>query len=280
MEKVTTKGTLPFIHKIMAAHYRGHDLTFLTRLFQQVQRLFEGKYTGYQACDTPYHNFTHMCEATVAVTRLLDGHLKSGRAPRLSARDFELAIVASLLHDSGYIKERGDRRGSGAKYTLTHVARSMKLAGKFLPSFGCSRREIRAVQTAISCTSNEFDLRRIRFRNAVERFLGYALATGDVLGQMAAPEYPRRLPRLYREFVEATKYAKISCGGIADFRCEKDLFRKTRAFFDCCMFPKIKTQWGGVHRELLHHFGSGRNEYLEAVERNLKRIDRMARAPR
>ena len=47
---------------------------------------------------------------------------------------FEFGMLAILMHDTGYLKKRGDNEGTGAKYTLTHVDRSIQFAGELMIS--------------------------------------------------------------------------------------------------------------------------------------------------
>jgi len=58
---------------------------------------------------------------------LIDGWHHAKATPLLSVRDFELAMAAVLLHDTGYLKLRSDREGTGAKYTLVHVHPQLRL---------------------------------------------------------------------------------------------------------------------------------------------------------
>jgi len=46
------------------------------------------------------------------------------------------------------------------------------------------------------------DVTRLVFRTELEKLVGFALATADLLGQMAAPDYVDKLPILYLEFAE------------------------------------------------------------------------------
>ena len=152
MDISTPADTLDFIEGIFLSHFPNQPTSFTEEVLKGVERLFAGEYEGYLASDTAYHDFKHTCEASVAVARLLDGHIKSGQPPNLSARDFELSVAAILLHDSGFMKERGDDEGTGAKYTVTHVERSGQFAAKFLPPYGVTEDEIRFVELAIECT--------------------------------------------------------------------------------------------------------------------------------
>jgi hypothetical protein len=276
---IPTDETPGFVEAIFLAHFPERAPEFLRAVFREVQNLFAGNYPGYQACDTAFHDLAHTFHATVATVRLLDGHLKAGNPPKLGARDFELAVAGILLHDSGFIKRRGDNDGTGAKYTLTHVARSAEFAVEFLPPLGVTADEVRIVQLAICCTKASVDVSRLQFRDERERFLGRALGTGDILGQMAAPDYPEKLPALYREYVEAVAHSKLRNGGIASYKSAEDLLRRAREFYDCYVKQMLDTQWAEVHQCLRHHFPDGRNHYLDAIEINLKRIDQLLNRP-
>ena len=258
--------TLEFVRGVFHTNFPDKSPDFLTTLFQKVTDLFTGHYPGYQACDTKFHDIGHTCQATVATVRILDGQIKTSHAPRLAARDFELAVAAILLHDAGYIKETGDNSGTGAKYTLIHVERSADFAAKFLPPLGVTEDEVRVVRLAIQCTGVQVDTSRLAFRDEGERFIGCALGTGDMLGQMAAANYPEQLPALFREFEEA---------GMTAYRDATDLMRQTRGFYIAHVRELLEDEWGKVYRVLPYHFGNGRNLYIEAIEHNLDRIDRL-----
>ena len=266
---------LPFIKQTFGFHFPTESIDFIDRVFEQVGDLFEGRYPGYQSSDTAYHDFTHTCEATVAVACILDGHLRSGKPPTLSRRDFELTVVAGLLHDSGFIKEIGDVEGTGAKYTITHVQRSGEFSARFLDQFDVTPDEIRLVQLAIECTGVQVDVDSLPFRNKRERFIGSVVGTGDMLGQMAAPDYPDKLDRLYREFAEASTYPDAKDSGIDTYTGVSDLMRKTRGFYEGYVLSMLETQWGGVHQVLEFHFEEGKNEYFQSIAANLERIDQM-----
>ena len=96
---------------------------------------------------------------------------------------------------------------------------------------------------------------------------------GDI--QMADPDYPRRLPALFREYSEAVAFSGLRNGGIASYTDAVDLMRKSRHFYNDYVKRMLNTQWASVHKALTHHFPGGKNLYLEAVEANLKRIDEL-----
>ena len=194
--------------------------------------------------------------------------------PRVGSLDFQLIIVATLLHDSGFIKQIGDNEGTGAKYILTHVERSQKFAANFLPGFGLTVDEIILIQLFIRCTGVKVDVDRVPFYDDRERFFGWVLGTGDILGQMAAPDYPERLSRLYEEFTEAAAYSNTNGSGIEVYHSAEDLMRQTRDFYEGYVKQLLERQWGEVHKALLHHFDDGKNHYFNSIEANLDHIER------
>ena len=265
--------TRAFVSDLMRRHFPNQRGDLAKKLFLQVDDLFAGNFPGYQCSDTAYHDLRHTCEATAATARLLDGHLNGGSQPTITARDFELATVAALIHDSGYIKQTGDNDGTGAKYTLTHVQRSADFAGRLLPSLGVAAVEVGIVQSAIHCTDAYVNVSQIEFASPVAKYIACAVGTADILSQMAAGDYPEQLPDLYKEFVEAAAYSGLRGTGIASYRSAEDLLSRTREFYEVHVQRLLTEQWGGVYRDLEHHFGNGTNEYLTAIETNLQRID-------
>ncbi len=278
IDTVPPEETLRLTSAIFLAHFPGQSTDFASAVFHQVQNAFAGTYPGYQRCDTAFHDLAHTCQATVATVRIFDGHLKSGRPPALTPRDFELGVAGILLHDIGFLKETGDDSGTGAKYTLAHVDRGARFAEKFLPQFGVTRNETRMVQLAIHSTAINGDTSELAFRDERERFIGCALGTGDILGTMAAADYPERLPALYREFAEATTYSHVREGEIQHYLNAEDLLRKTRGFYQGHVRRMLDQQWRQVYRALAYHFADGHDHYLQAIEANLDRIDRILAA--
>ena len=138
--------------------------------------------------------------------QLLEGRYRARVTPVLDIRHFELAIAAVLLHDTGYLKLRSDREGTGAKYTLVHVIRSCAFAASYLPTIGFTGDETELIMNAIRCTGPRSSISQLHFSGDVERFIGCALATADFLGQMAAPDYVDELAFLYAEFEESDDF--------------------------------------------------------------------------
>src|SRR5690349_471968 len=112
--------------------FRKGDPQFVTRAFRWADECFTGGYADYQPVDARYHDFEHTLQGTLCMARLLQGRHEAGVEPAMSQRLFELGLLAILLHDTGYLKRRDDTEGTGAKYTVVHVARSAEFAEELL----------------------------------------------------------------------------------------------------------------------------------------------------
>jgi hypothetical protein len=188
---------------------------------------------------------------------------------------FELGMLAMLTHDTGYLKKRGDNEGTGAKYTLIHVDRSIQFAGELMRGHGFQIEEIQAVQNMIRCTGVNVKLDTIQFQSQLERIVGYALGTADLLGQMAASDYVDKLPILYLEFAEASRHSpdgKMKAGGF--FTSAEDLLQKTPLFWEGYVRNKINRDFLGLYRCLNDPYPDGPNPYLQRIESNIARLSR------
>ncbi len=249
--------------------------------FQWVVDAFEGRYRDYLPIDAKYHDLEHTMQGTLCMARLLGARQRAGGRPSVSQRMFELGLLAILLHDTGYLKQRGDAGGTGAKYTLTHVARSVRFAEELLLEKGLSLAEIRSVQNMIRCTGVHVDLNRIPFQSELERIVGFCLGTGDLLGQMAADDYVAKLPTLYAEFEESVRYYDGKMALNFDFKSAADLQRHTPTFWRDFVLPKLNTEFWGVYKFLNEPYPGGPNEYVRRIEANVVRVQQeQAAAPR
>jgi hypothetical protein len=244
----------------------------IDQLFHDVDALFAGRHPDYNAVDLRYHDLEHTLQATVCLAELLEGCQRSADAPQITARQFELGIAAVMLHDAGYLKLRSDRVGTGAKYTFCHVLRSCAYAASYLPTWGANEPEVGAVLSAINCTGPTKEISRLHFRDATERFIGSALASADYLGQMAAPDYPDELGVLFSEFAESDDFIHMPMGERL-FTSAEDLTARTPGFWRHVVLPKLEKEFQGAYRYLADPFPGGPNVYLEAVTRNVERIE-------
>jgi hypothetical protein len=236
--------------------------------------LFHGKNPEFQPCDTAFHDFDHTMQATAAVADLLAAHQQNPVIASLNQRDWELAIAATILHDTGYLKRRNDLDGSGAKYSAIHVGRSCFHAWDLLPPFGFSQDELRQIQNAICATAISVSMQDLPFRDPREWLIGALVATGDMLGQMAAEDYPERLAGLYLEFREATVYSRLQKASFAVHKNLLDLLEGTEIFYNGYVTRMLEQEWKGVYRILDDRHG--RNRYVDQIRHNISRVNVVA----
>jgi len=246
----------------------------LQRMFADIEAMFAGRHPAYARNDLRYHNLRHTLMAAACMAELLEGQHLAAASVSVRARDFELAIAAVLLHDSGYLKLKSDPGGTGAKYAFCHILRSCAFAASYLPELGANDIEIENVLSAINCTGPSSEIGRLRFRDPVSRMVGCALATADYLGQLSDPLYPEKLRELYREFRESDDFSNVPPERRV-FRSENDLICRTPGFWTNFVLPKLESDFQGVYRYLARPYPSGKNEYLAAVDANLAKINRM-----
>jgi len=248
------------------------DPMFVPTALVWITDCFAGKYKDYQASDARYHDLEHTLQGTLCMTRLLHGrHLADGK-PVVPQSAFQLGLLAILFHDTGYLKKHGDAGGTGAKYTLTHVTRSVQFAGEFLEGKGLSVKDILSVQNMIRCTGVNVDLSRIPFQNELEQTVGFALGTADLLGQMAADDYVDKLPTLFAEFDESARYYEGKMALTEVFSTAADLMRKTPEFWKNYVVPKINNEFWGLYRFLNQPYPGGPNDYVQRVEANIAKV--------
>jgi hypothetical protein len=250
------------------------DPQFVARVFGWIQEAFNAGCLDYQANDAPYHDLEHTLQGALCMARLLRGRHAAEAHPQLTQRMFQLGLIGILLHDSGYLKKRDDAEGTGAKYTVTHVERGARFAEEFLKVKGFNAADIRAVQNMIHCTGVDAALSVIPFQNEMEKIVGYALGTADLLGQMAADDYVEKLPVLYAEFAEAAKYSKDKAHFVGMYSSVEDLLRKTPTFWEKFVQLKLNRDFAGLHRFLNQPYPHGPNSYFERVEANMERLRR------
>jgi hypothetical protein len=248
------------------------DLLFVPRVFGWAIECFTGNCRGYQAVDTRYHDLEHTLQGTLCLARLLRGRHLAETQPRLTQPMFQLGLLAILLHDTGYLKKREDIEGTGAKYTVVHVRRSAEFAAELLQEKGYTGTEIRAVQNMILCTGVNAALSVIPFHSELEKVLGWALGTADLLGQMAAEDYVDKLPTLYAEFAEAAAFSQDRTHFIAMFSSAADLMQKTPAFWEKFVRIKLDRDFGGLHAFLNDPYPAGPNPYFERIQANIERL--------
>jgi len=250
-----------------AALELGIDARFVEKLLNLVDGLFAGRVWNYQPIDLRYHDLAHTAQASRCFLAHAEGYLSAESIAEVP-RELELGFAAILLHDSGFLKARGDDSGSGAKYTHCHVLRSAALAASLLPPLEFTRAAVDDVVGMIRCTGLNGRPEQMSFGGNLARVTACMVATSDYLGQMAAPDYVEKLPLLFAEFEEADDYVQVPRAKRM-FKSARELVSGTPGFWRGFVRPRLENEFRGVFRYL--DLGSGHNPYLEAVERNVAR---------
>ncbi len=260
------------VRAIHAVMFPDGDRRVVPRAFGWIRDCFEGRHPGYLPIDARYHDLEHTMQGTIGLAQLLQGRHAAGVEPVLTAREFELGLLAILFHDTGYLKRSDDPEGTGAKYTAIHVERSAAFASEFLAAKGYSDGDVFAIQNMICCTGVQVDLPGLRFRNEIERTIGYALGTADLLGQMAADDYLEKLVVLYDEFAEAEKFPGAPLPEAFHFPSADALMRSTQGFWEHFVLPKINDDFCRLYTFLNDPYPHGPNSFLQRIEGNLARL--------
>ncbi|MBU2490175.1 MAG: hypothetical protein KKA60_12360 [Proteobacteria bacterium] len=233
----------------------------LDRVYHDVADLYGGRYPGFRAYNTEYHDLRHTMDGILAIARMVHGAWGLGR--RLSLRDMELALIATLMHDTGYIQSVDDNRGTGAKYTLSHVQRSIDFMRSYFSENRMDEEEFQDAAAMLRCTGLGTDIGSLEFSGPDIGLCGKMLGAADILGQMADRTYLEKLLFLYYEFKEA---------GISGYDSERDLLEKTLGFYDMTK-KRLARDLDQVDQYLkpsfAERYGVARNLYEEAIEKNI-----------
>ena len=200
----------------------------------------------------------HTTDTFLALARLTHGAVLNGIS--FTDRNICVGLIAALLHDAGYVQEEHDREGTGAKYTVNHVQRSMDLLKYMGAEFGLCNEEITAGRMMIQCTDLTENVTTITFSSNEIELLSKMLGAADLLAQMADRMYLEKLLFLYREFKEA---------GVGGYEDEVDLLKRTVGFYDF-IADRLATMLDGNDRFMISHFQSrwhvNENLYQESIE--------------
>ena len=237
--------------------------------------IFNGERPGYQAIDMQYHDLDHTLQVTMCMAHLLKGRREASAQPALGMREWELAILSALLHDTGFLKETGDNPGTGAKYTFTHEKRSCDFARKYLPELGVTKAEIEDICRAMMCTGPRNSIGNVPFQREEARQIALLLVTADYLAQMSAADYLEKLPRLYMEFLEAFDHEEVPVEE-RPYKSLEQLLEMTPGFWRNFVIPLLEGEAEGVYHYLSPE--GEPNPYLVAIEKNLAELQRRQEA--
>jgi hypothetical protein len=257
---------------LYAARYAGFDAAPLLQAFSDIEALFEGRFPGYLACDTAYHDMRHTLDMTLAMARLVDGYERAHPAEPLGARRAVLGIVIALLHDSGYMRRVSESNVSnGAVFTKTHVSRSADFLLRYLPQIGFAP-EAETAARLVHFTGYEMDVDDIKVSHPRDRLIGHMVGTADLIGQMSDRMYLEKCREfLYEEFVLGAIARETLPDGreLVRYASPEDLIYKTPGFYEYVARDRIHRKLGAADRYAEAHF-DGPSLYQAEIDSNMR----------
>lgn len=248
--------------------YRREFPSSLLRVFADIGRLYRGEFPGYHSCETDYHDIQHILEVTLAMSRLMDGCVRTTSPLVMDERLFRLGTVSALFHDIGYLRRLDDNeKKHGAEYTRTHVGRGAEFMSWYLPEVGLEELADPAARI-VHFTGYEVPVGNIQIEPQY-RMVGNLLGSADILAQMADRCYLEKChDRLYPEFVlGGIARRKMPDGTIkVVYKSGKDLLSKTPAFYVNAM-KRLDDKLHKAYHYAETHFG-GENLYIVEMEKN------------
>lgn len=246
--------------------FPGVTAALFERCFVDTIRLFSGRQEGYQPCRTEYHDLRHTMEVLLATARMIHAAILSGRT--LSPQLAEFALMAALMHDTGYIQREGET-GTGGQYTLVHVERSADFFDNYGMALGLSEADRQRCCCMITATSLAVDPDALCYPDAETELAAKLVASADLLGQIADRIYLEKLLFLYQEFREA---------GVMAYANELDLLTQTCSFYKMVR-QRLDHKLGGLDSSLLLHFRErwqiDRDLYADSIALNLQYLDKL-----
>jgi hypothetical protein len=267
--------------RIYRSIYSRNQAPTLSRAFDDMVALYRGHYPGYSRCDTAYHDLQHSLEVTLAMARLLDGYERArADGPEIGERLFQLGVICALYHDIGYIRRANDtRHANGAEYTPIHVSRGGRFLKEYLPKIGME--DFADVAGAIlHFTGYETPVSQIKVPDPIFRLIGSLLGSADIIAQMSDRCYLEKCrDRLYPEFVRGgITVRRTEAGEEVVFASAEDLLRKTPGFYRNAS-RRLDVDLGGAYQYAQKHF-NGPNLYMDAVQQNIRFVEKASSQPR
>lgn len=243
------------------------DFDFIDLCFENTEKIFNGRFPGYQASNTSYHNLDHTMAVALALLRLTHGiYLQEEKA--FSPEIIECGVIAAFFHDSGLIQKISDQYGTGAKYTKFHEERSILFVHEYLKSVGRTDRMSNLCAQMIQCTKLSFSPSQLQFDSDEIKLMSYILGTADIVAQMADRVYLERLPLLLDELKE---------GGVPGYDSTVDIYHQTVTFFKEVIRKRLYVEFDGIIEAMRHHFmdrwNIDQNLYVTAIENNINYIE-------
>jgi HD-GYP domain-containing protein (c-di-GMP phosphodiesterase class II) len=255
------------IKLVISLMSKDFDYDFLDLCFENTEKIFNGRFPGYQASNTSYHNLDHTMAVALALIRLTHGIFKQ-KGQVFPPEILECGVISAFFHDTGLIQKSSDQHGTGAKYTKFHEERSILFVHEYLKSVGRTDRMSNICAQMIQCTKLSNLPSQLNFDSNEIREMGFILGTADIAAQMADRVYLERLPLLLEELKE---------GGVPGYDSTMDIYHQTVTFFKEVIRKRLYEEFGGIIEAMRHHFldrwGIDQNLYVAAIENNINYIE-------
>lgn len=234
-------------------------------IHHDIAALFKGRFDGYKASNTKYHDLEHTLSVVLCTARLLHGCAIDHGQGKL--RPFLLGIISAYYHDVGLIQTREDEGGTGAKYTIGHEERSIAFMRGHLSKAGLEEQDLGDIADMIRCTVLAVSPDTIEFSSEQVGHVGRIMGTADLLAQLADRNYLEKLLLLFKEFEEAQ---------LPGYDSELELLRKTGAFYTHVAKPRLEGPLRNLQRCMINHFtrrwDTRHDLYAESIERNMAHL--------
>ncbi len=261
------------VREIFTSIYPANYFAPVEQSFEDFEKLFEGDFKGYQACDTFYHDKQHSLDMTLALMRLIEGYNQLHPKAPLNADYAAIGIITALYHDAGYIRENGDENINGSVYTRVHVSRSANFLSQYLPMIGLADY-VEIATNIVHYTGYELKPEQIRLPDPLLHTLGYMIGSADLIAQMSDRCYLEKCrDRLYPEFVLGDIAEQIHDDGSREviYSSGEDLLQKTPDFYNLEINSRLNNVFKGVYQLAEKHFGNS-NLYVDALESNISHL--------
>jgi hypothetical protein len=256
------RDVLREIRNLLDAWYEPALVRTVIKHFHLVKKLYSGKYRGFRACNTEYHDLRHLHSVLLAAVRLLDG-CNLAMPSILPAAQVERLCLAALYYESGFIQESWDVDGTGAKYTRIHTRRSHDFIRGQAARLQIPADMVNDICRLVSVTDLAADWDDSIFPSPEACQAARILASADILGQMADRLYLEKLLFLYYELREAA---------FPGLNTAFDIIREMTTYYDATQ-DRLHGKLGSVDQYLALHFkvrhGMDVNLYQEAVDRQM-----------
>ena len=260
------------VNRIFLGLYPDTSTAQIDQAFRDLDALYHGRFPGYHACDTGYHDIQHVLDVTLAMARLMEGYERAKIGPEpFGVPLFRLGVVVALFHDCGYVRELDDTvHRNGGELTLIHVSRGARFLKTYLPQIGMG--EMAEVAAAlIHFTGYEIPVAQIEVPTLRHKLLGSLLGSADIIAQMSDRCYLEKCrDRLYPEFLAGGIARKRLPNGDEEvvFESGDDLVMKTPKFYEGAI-QRLEKDLAGSYRYAKYHFG-GRDLYFINIDKNIK----------